>query len=131
MLRAKLSEQGARYVRRMQAREVYLPAEAEAEARAILTEVEFVRAPETFHVQAGRPVYVFEQQAQDALAEALERWLALPSCAVCGAPFEHGCNSGACSEACEVEAGAPCLVCGAYGGEHDPGCAVQGEAVAS
>mgnify|MGYP001612031952 CR=1 FL=1 len=38
--KAFMSDQGARYARRMEEREVYLPAEAEREARAILAESE-------------------------------------------------------------------------------------------
>ena len=39
-------------------------------------------------------------EAQIALAEALTRWLDLPTCVACGVPFDHGCNIAVCSEAC-------------------------------
>lgn len=41
------------------------------------------------------------EEAGRALAEALAAFLDLPACALCGAPFEHGCNTGVCSWACE------------------------------
>lgn len=41
-----------------------------------------------------------------ALRDTLAAWLALPACVVCGAPFDHGCNTGVCSEACERAADA-------------------------
>lgn len=58
----------------------------------------------------------------DQLSVVIDAWLKrhAPHCARCGAPFDHGCNSAYCSQACE-DADAvdnpPCECCGEEGCE--------------
>lgn len=112
--RAYLSDRSAREQERAKGYPPDWKAWAEAEARRIVGEVE------PSHGRNGTTVYLnhwyfsgltSSASRQDAtgraimaLRDTLSAWLSLPSCAVCGAPFDHGCNIGVCSEACEDEA---------------------------
>jgi hypothetical protein len=81
-----------------------LERDAVDEARMLLAEVE----PDGL-VQCGHGLFGYMEDgtlggAHRLLAAALASFVDAPDCAVCGAPFDHGCNSGACSLACEMAA---------------------------
>lgn len=86
-MRAYMSDLEARYVRRMGAREVYLPADAEREARRILVETEQGDRGDVEHARIAdvryfrhrakkdaetRSLFAAQSTAHVALAEALD-----------------------------------------------------------